>query len=117
MYLLTGQNDLAIQDFTAAIELDPSFADAILNRGLTLASASRCAEAIPDFTRVIALSPQDPKAYVERAVCHEAAGDDSRALDDLSAHLKLDPATRVAVRPSGPRSNTWALEWSMVEPS
>jgi tetratricopeptide (TPR) repeat protein len=91
MYRLNGQNDQAIRDYGEAIRLNPKFADAILNRAITLADSSRCSEAIPDFTRAIELNPSEPVAHLNRGVCHETMGNDAAALEDFTQHLSLEP--------------------------
>ena len=97
MYRLNGQYDEAIRDYGEAIKRDPAFTDAFLNRAITLAGTSRCADAIADFTRVIELNPGEAIAYVDRGVCHESAGRHDLAFERL---LGASAARRaVVVRP------------------
>ena len=49
MYRLSGQHDAAIRDYGEAIRINPGFGEAILNRAITLAGTSRCADAIARF--------------------------------------------------------------------
>jgi hypothetical protein len=66
------QLDEAIRDYGEAIARDAKFAEALLNRAITLAGTSRCAEAIADFTRAIEINPREPIAFVDRGVCYES---------------------------------------------
>jgi tetratricopeptide (TPR) repeat protein len=109
MHRLNGQHDEAIRDYTEAIRLDPAFGEAILNRAITLAGTSRCAEAIADFTRAIELSESEPGirnpgtsiALVDRGVCHEKAGRDDLAERDYSAHLEIEPRSQYGLELRG----------------
>jgi tetratricopeptide (TPR) repeat protein len=109
MHRLNGQHDAAIGDYTEAIQIDPSFAEAVLNRAITLAGTSRCADAIADFTRAIdLLEPEGDKrnteiamALVDRGVCYEKAGRDDLALNDYSLHLERDPRSQYGLELRG----------------
>ncbi len=57
----------AIQDFQAAISMDPSCSLAIHNRGVSFAQRNQFAAALRDFNRVIELNPGLAVAYRNRA--------------------------------------------------
>ena len=52
-----GECDLAIEDYTKAIELNPEFVDAYYNRGLAYSRKGEVELAIEDYTKAIELSP------------------------------------------------------------
>jgi tetratricopeptide (TPR) repeat protein len=109
MHRLNGQYDQAIRDYSEAIRIDPAFGEAILNRGITLAGTSRCAEAIVDFTRAIELSASGTGtrnsataiALVDRGICLERAGRDDLAVQDYSAHLEIEPRSQYGLELRG----------------
>ena len=75
--------DSAIADFTAAIRVDPSFAEAFCNRGQLYDLSSRGidtseeelrAKAIADFTEAIRINPNYAEAYYLRGDKYSTAG-------------------------------------------
>jgi|GEM_PF-3619528 tetratricopeptide (TPR) repeat protein len=61
-----GDEDHAISDYSAAIDLDPKRALAYFNRGCAYERVSQEDRAIEDFDRVIELRPDNPDAYIIR---------------------------------------------------
>lgn len=55
--------DKAIADFSAAIQVDPKYADAYFNRGNAHDNKGEYAEAIADYSTVTQLEPQNVDAY------------------------------------------------------
>src|SRR5437870_530275 len=62
-YLEMYELDLALVDFSKAIELDPKYADAYIGRGL---SQRELDKAMVDFNRAIELDPTNARAYYHR---------------------------------------------------
>jgi tetratricopeptide (TPR) repeat protein len=60
-----GKLNLAVKGFTAALELDPSIAEAYGNRGLALILLGKETEAGPDLKRCVELKPE-MKTDIER---------------------------------------------------
>ena len=56
-----------MDDFNAAIKLDPSYIDALNNRGLAYFGRGAYDLAIEDFDRVLKLNPNDADAIRNRA--------------------------------------------------
>lgn len=83
--------DLALQDYDEAIKLNPRFTDAIGNRGITLISMGRYAQAIPDFTQVIELDPKSAYALYDRGLAYEGLGLDDLAIEDFSDAIAQEP--------------------------
>lgn len=75
----------AINMFTAAIGIDPSYVDAYLHRGKAyrIYEISAVQEAITDFSRVIALDPKNADAYYERGLVNEYAINNEAAKSDM----------------------------------
>jgi tetratricopeptide (TPR) repeat protein len=62
-----GQADRAMDDFNAAIKLDPTYIDALNNRGLAYLGRGAYDLAIKDFDQVLKLDPNDADAGRNRA--------------------------------------------------
>ena len=58
--------DLAIQNYTKAIELDSKYALAYRNRGLSWREKGDYDRAIQDYTKAIELNPKYADAYFQR---------------------------------------------------
>ena len=54
----------AISDYTKAIEINPNYAKAYYNRGLTKRNLKDFNGAISDYTKAIEINPNYAKAYV-----------------------------------------------------
>ncbi len=89
-----GEHENAIDDFTAAIRLDPRDAEAYCARGAVYGSAVRdFNKAIADFTEAIHLDSLLAKAYYDRGKAYEAAGKKAEAERDFerARELKYKP--------------------------
>ena len=77
-----GRHESAIADFTKAIELDPNFLKAYLNRGGSYYDTGKFKKALEDCDAAIRLAPEDPNIYRNRAMVHRALGDEGKATAD-----------------------------------
>jgi tetratricopeptide (TPR) repeat protein len=83
-----AEHELAVDDFTRAIELDPDYAEAYFGRGVLYWRELRNAyRAIRDMTRVIELSPTWAEALFNRAMAFQIRGDHEQAIADLEEYL------------------------------
>jgi tetratricopeptide (TPR) repeat protein len=81
----------AIDDYTHAIELDPSFALAYANRGAMYVALKDDARALPDFQKAIELDSKYAFAYANRGEIFERRGDRDAANADYEMALSLKP--------------------------
>lgn len=82
--LLENQNHLAaIEAYTQAVEIAPTFASAYYNRGLAHEVQGDYQQAIEDFTRAVALDGRLVNAYGVRGRVFYTIGNYQQALDDL----------------------------------
>ena len=82
----------AVNDYTRAIRLNPSYADAYIKRGmLCYKILKRYEEALSDFDRAVELNPECAAAYLHRGVvkCHLLKFPE--ALIDFDRAIELDP--------------------------
>jgi tetratricopeptide (TPR) repeat protein len=83
-----AEHQLAVNDFSRAIELDPNFADAYFSRGVLYWREFRNAyRAIRDMTRVLELEPERAEALFNRAMAHQIRGDHEKAIADFEQYL------------------------------
>ncbi|MEV4476111.1 tetratricopeptide repeat protein [Nonomuraea sp. NPDC049504] len=87
-----GQVKEALEDYAAAITLDPGFPDYYLERGNLLFRLGRHDEALADFERAIDAGPPLPEGYYNRAELRTVRGDTDGALADLGHVIELDPS-------------------------
>ncbi|MGZ4055777.1 MAG: tetratricopeptide repeat protein, partial [Bacteroidia bacterium] len=82
----------AIENYTHAIESDPTFKDGYLSRGkLFLNIKKDYVLALADFNKVIELDPDDNEAYLLRGKTNFNGGAFKNADKDLSRYIDLDP--------------------------
>ena len=81
----------AYDDFTRAIDIDPTRADAYLGRANTLSTLGRYEEALPDYNRAIEIDPELANAYANRGSAHSQTGQYEKAIADYEKALELDP--------------------------
>jgi protein O-mannosyl-transferase len=74
----------AIESYNKAISLKSDFREAVLNRGITLASIGEHQKAISDFTSYLELQPEDTMVLAYRAASYIETGNFSDAKADLN---------------------------------
>ena len=91
----------AIADFDRAIELDPDYALAYLNRGNAKSFKGDHEEAIIDFDRAIDLDPSNAEAYYNRGIAKRMRGDYDGAIADYDRTIEFDTNHAVAYNNRG----------------
>ena len=93
LYIYDRNMTLAIRDFDQAIALEPTMAEAHVNRGIALlrkGGADR--EAIAALSRGLEMKPVRPEvAYYTRAVAYEITGNLQGAYEDYQAAVAANP--------------------------
>jgi len=84
-YLITGNFDRALADYSAAIELRPEYAEAYNNRGFAYGRRGGFEQAIRDLSRAIELAPDYGEAYNNRAVAYFSLLEYDKAWADVRA--------------------------------
>jgi len=92
-YSAAQEYDLAIADYTAAIRLNPDYAEAYNNRGLaySLKGKNNMPQAIADYSQAIRLRPDYAYAINNRGVAYMASGHPDEALQDFNLAIQLQP--------------------------
>ncbi|KAJ2159388.1 Hsp90 cochaperone [Coemansia sp. RSA 552] len=85
-----GNHDEAIQDFTKAIELDPTNHVLYSNRSASLASLKKYEEALQDAEKTVELKPDWPKGYSRKGAALFGLRRLEDAYDTYEAGLKHD---------------------------
>ena len=95
LYLIRGNVKAAHTDFDAALALDPSEADAWLNKAVVHARFGRSTDALPFVTKALELKTRRPAlAYFVRAMALEDGGNVAGAYRDLKKAQALEPKWR-----------------------
>ncbi|MFI6179275.1 tetratricopeptide repeat protein [Nonomuraea sp. NPDC051191] len=89
---MLGHPKEALEDYTAAIAIDPAFPDTYLERGNLLFGLGLTEEALADYERAMRAGPPLPEAYYNRAELRTVRGEVAGALADLGTVIELDPA-------------------------
>jgi tetratricopeptide (TPR) repeat protein len=77
--------------FSKAIEIDPTFIAAFINRGVCYLQKDDHRKAIPDFTQALHLDPMDASLYEYRGHSYAATGSFEKAIRDYDRALQLEP--------------------------
>lgn len=91
-YAAQGRSDLAIADFTKAIELKPDHAPSYNNRGMEYAGAGEIDRAIADYSKAIEIDPTFVPAYSNRGGLWIRINNFHQAIKDSTRAIELDPA-------------------------
>jgi len=80
----------AVEDYTRAIVLDPSYAEPYYSRGvLYWREIGNYHRAVQDLTRVIALDPARFEAYFNRGLAYKLHMQPDKAIADLEHYLAI----------------------------
>jgi lipoprotein NlpI len=94
-----GRYDLAIADFTRALELDPANLNACANRGILYATIGNWDAAISDLSAVIAQDPNYAEAlYSNRGIAFLQKGLCNAAVRDLKMALSMNRDDSLSLR-------------------
>ena len=95
LYHIDGQHELAIQDYTEAIRLDPQYAIAYRGRGVVYSDLGQHQRSIQDYDEAIRLDPLDADAYSNRGVAYSDLGQHELADRDFAKAKEVgyDPST------------------------
>ncbi|MEJ1158239.1 tetratricopeptide repeat protein [Prosthecomicrobium sp. N25] len=89
-----GDDDLAINDYSSAIKLMPTYAAAYNNRGMNY-GLDKIRRSLDDFNKAISLMPESAIPYVNRAGVWHSLDRDDLAFMDYETAIKLDPGFAV----------------------
>jgi tetratricopeptide (TPR) repeat protein len=81
----------AIQDFTKAIEINPTYSKAYNNRGSAKGSLSDFKNALEDFDKAVQYDTLNVDAYFNRALVKAKLNDIKGALKDFNRSIVLNP--------------------------
>jgi tetratricopeptide (TPR) repeat protein len=95
-----GDFDLALADYNAVLQLDPS-AVAYDNRGNVWQAMGQFDKAIADYTKAIHLNPKYVLSYVGRGLAWQSKNEDEKAIEDYNHALRLNPRYARAYKDRG----------------
>lgn len=95
-YIDARQGDLAIEAFTKAIELDPTYVDAYIYRGYVYGAIEQYEKAIADYTKIIELTPEDASIYNRRGLAYGELGQTEQEIADYTKAIEVDPTFAAA---------------------
>lgn len=82
--------ELALADYTSAVELDPQYAKAYNNRGNAYASLGDSEKAIEDYDVALELDDTLSLAYFNRGLMYYRVTEYEKAIADLETYLELE---------------------------
>jgi tetratricopeptide (TPR) repeat protein len=95
--LMSGQPDAAIEDFNAALALDPKDASNIADRGIAYLEKGEIERAQSDPDKAMAIDPKNAVAFVGRGMLAAKRGDDETAISAFTTVLASAPDDAVAL--------------------
>jgi tetratricopeptide (TPR) repeat protein len=90
-YMMKGDYDLAISDYSRSIELRPSIGTPYNNRGVAFVRKGDHARAMQDFDKAIELNPTLAGAFYNRADANMFQQNYDRAIADFGKAIELKP--------------------------
>jgi len=88
--------NLKIEYYNKAIQLNPQYAAAYNNRGDAYQALGRVDDAFQDFSRAIEFNPENAPAYINRGNIYQQRGKHKEAIDDFSKAIELEPEYTLA---------------------
>lgn len=90
-YKNTGNLEMAVVDYSSALELSPNDALLFSNRANAYRELNKPVEAMSDINRSIELNPQNPAAFYVRGLLFEEMGDAENARRDFLRAHEISP--------------------------
>jgi Flp pilus assembly protein TadD len=81
----------AIKDFSLALEINPHYVDALVNRGSAYAILGMLDDALMDFTHALKFERNDPEIYHKRGEIYLQNNMYDEAIKDFTSALVLNP--------------------------
>ena len=91
LYASKGQYRQALGNYNKALEIEPSFTNAYINRGLLYRGNKQDDLALKDYTRALEIEPTSATAYNNRGVLYRIKGQYELAISDYNNAIKIDP--------------------------
>ena len=91
-YANKGQYDLAIAEYSKAIEMNPKSEMAFLKRGDAYVGKWDYGLAIKDYSMAIEINPRFASAYIARGRAYGTLGQYDRALADINKAKEINPS-------------------------
>ncbi len=95
-YLDHGEYEKAIEPLNRAIELEPDYVTAIINRITAFEKTGRAEQAKADYARLLKVEPRSAEGYYSRAEVLLNLGRIDEAIRDFTAALQLDPRSALS---------------------
>ena len=92
----SGNHELAIEDYTKALELRPDYREALVNRGTGYAALRKFDDAVKDFSAAVRIGPENAPVHIKRANAYLALGKFDEAADDFGAVIRINPDNALA---------------------
>jgi tetratricopeptide (TPR) repeat protein len=100
-WLHRDELDKAMADFTRAVELDPAYIDAYVERGYVWKSKDHFVNALADYDQAIDLEYDPAYSYYCRGRAQQALGEHEQTLADFNEAIKLSAEDSEAYRERG----------------
>lgn len=92
----TGNNNEAITALTKAIQLDPQYVTAYIDRAFAYSRLGNYQRVLEDSNRAIELNPGNAKPYVNRGLGYSRLGNHKQAIEDYNKAIELNPTNTLA---------------------
>ncbi len=86
-----GQYDLAISDYTKALDINPRLALAFYSRAIAYGKKGQFDQAISDYTKALEIDPRYAEAYNNRGKVYWGKGQFDQAISDFNKAIEINP--------------------------
>jgi superkiller protein 3 len=90
-YAQQGQFQEAIDEYLAALEIEPEHVSALTNLGVAYYNTGRLQEAITQYEKAIAIAPEDADIYSNLGAAYVQTGQMEKALEQYQKAVELEP--------------------------